>query len=133
VAFFIDLTIKIPSILSEQVLAWWWYPVASDEALDFLHQAMHLVSYCHIAMAVEMVIKVGACCFVCCCPGDRWGNMERVFARWRRPVASGVALDMPHQAMPFVLHRCTAMAIKWPVTEVHLIAVITSFVWSNHG
>jgi hypothetical protein len=50
--------------------------------------------------------------FVCCCPGGRWGNTEWVVARWRQPVASGVALDMPHWTMPSVLLRRTAMAIK---------------------
>jgi hypothetical protein len=37
--------------------------------------------------------------------------MEQVVAQWRHPMASGVALDMPHQAMPSVLLRHTAMAI----------------------
>ena len=53
--------------------------------------------------------------FVCCCPGGRRGNMERVIARSRRPVAvaSGEALVMLHWAMRFsVWHRRTAMAIE---------------------
>ena len=33
-------------------------------------------------------------CFVCCPPGGRRGDMEQVVARWRLPVASGVALGM---------------------------------------
>jgi hypothetical protein len=49
--------------------------------------------------------------FVCCCPGGCWGNIEQVFARWRHPVASGVALDMPHWEMPSVLLWRTAVAI----------------------
>jgi hypothetical protein len=52
------------------------------------------------------------CCFVDCCPGGRWGNMEQVVARCRRPGASGVAMDMPHRAMPSVLLRRTSMAVK---------------------
>jgi hypothetical protein len=45
------------------------------------------------------------CCLFACCPGGRWGNTEQVVARCRRPMASGVALDMPHRAMPSVLLR----------------------------
>ena len=50
--------------------------------------------------------------FVCCHPGGRQGDTERVVARWRRPVASGEALFMLHRTMRFVPHRHTAMAIK---------------------
>ena len=35
-------------------------------------------------------------CFVCCRPGGCQGDTERVVARWWRPVASGVALNMLH-------------------------------------
>ncbi len=52
------------------------------------------------------------CFFICCCSGSRWGNMEGVVARWQRPVASGVALDMPHQAMPSVLLQHTPVIIE---------------------
>jgi hypothetical protein len=41
-------------------------------------------------------------CFVCCRPGGRGGDTEQVVARWRRPVASSVALEMLHWAMPHV-------------------------------
>ena len=102
-------------MLSEQVLAQWWHPVASSEALDLLHWAMCAVTYRHIAMAIKTASKVGVfvdCCLFACCPGGRWGNTYRVVTQWRRPLASGVALDMPHQAMPSVLLRHTAMAIK---------------------
>ena len=51
-------------------------------------------------------------CFVCCCPGGRQGNTEQVVARWQRPVASGVALDMLHRVMPHVLLQSLTMAIK---------------------
>ena len=52
--------------------------------------------------------------FVCCRPGGRRGNTERVVARWRHPVASGEALVMLHWhwEMHAVLHHCTVMAIK---------------------
>ena len=51
-------------------------------------------------------------CFVCCRPGGRRGDTERVVARWRRPVASGVALDMMHRAMPHVSLQRFCMAIE---------------------
>ena len=49
-------------------------------------------------------------CFVCC--SGRQGDTERVVARWRRPVASGVALDMLHRAMPHVSLQRLAMTIN---------------------
>jgi hypothetical protein len=78
---------------------------------------MCTVLYKRTATAIKMTSNVGACfcgCFVCCCPGGSWGDMEEVAAQWRHPVASGVALDMLHQPMRFVLYRRTAMAIKTP-------------------
>ena len=51
------------------------------------------------------------CRTVCCCPGGRRGNTERVVARWRRLVASIKALDILHRVMRAVLHHRTAMAI----------------------
>jgi hypothetical protein len=88
------------------ILARWRRPVASHENLDLLHWAMHAVPYRRIAMAIKMAIF--ACVFVdCClyasCPGGQWGDTEQVVARCRHPVASVVALAMPHQAMPSVL------------------------------
>ena len=47
-----------------------------------------------------------------CRPGGCRGDTERVFFRWRHPVASGEALVMLHWAMRSVLHRRTAMAIE---------------------
>ncbi len=89
--------------------------MASSEALDLLHWAMHAVTYQHIAMAIKMATFLGVfvdCCLFACCPGGRWGNMEGVVAQWWRPVASRVALEMPHQAMPSVLLRRTAVVIE---------------------
>jgi hypothetical protein len=66
-------------------------------------------------MAIETASLAGIfvdCCLFACCPGGRWGNMEQVVALCQHPVASGVALDMLHWAMHFVLHQRTAMAIK---------------------
>jgi hypothetical protein len=97
------------------ILAWWWRLVASNKALNLLYWAMRAVLYRLTATAIKMASLLGTffcCCFVCCCPGSRWGDMEQVVARWRRPVASEVALDMPHWAMPSVLLRCTAVAIE---------------------
>ncbi len=38
------------------ILARWQRPVASSEALDLLHQAMCVVTYQRIAMAIKMAI-----------------------------------------------------------------------------
>jgi hypothetical protein len=66
-------------------------------------------------MAIDLGTFLGAfvdCFLFACCPGGRWGDTEQVVARCRRPVDSGVALDIPHQAMPSVLLRRTAVAIE---------------------
>jgi hypothetical protein len=65
------------------ILARWWHPVASSEALDLFHWEMHAVTYQRITISIEIVTKVGVflhLCFVCCCPGGCWGNMEQVVA-----------------------------------------------------
>jgi hypothetical protein len=97
------------------ILARWWRPVASSEALDLLYWVMHAVTYRCIAMAIEMASFASVfvdCCLFACCPGNCWGDTEQVLARCWHPVASRVAVDMPHQAMPSVLLRRTAVAIK---------------------
>ncbi len=102
-------------MLLEQVLAQWWHPLVSTEALDLLHWAMCAVSYCRIPMAIKTASFVGVfvdCCLLACCPGECWGNTKRVVTQCWRPVASRVALDMPHWAMPSVLLRRTAVAIQ---------------------
>ena len=89
--------------------------MASSEALDLLHWAMHAVLYPRITMAIKTASFVGVfvdCCLFACCSGGRGGNTEQVVAQCRCLVASGVALDMRHQAMPSVLLRHTAVAIK---------------------
>ena len=89
--------------------------MASSEALDLLHRAMCTVTYRRIAMAIKTATFLGVfvdCCLFACCPGGRWGDTERVVARCRRPVASGVALDMLHRTMPSVSLRRTAVAIE---------------------
>ncbi len=82
--------------------------MASSKALDLLHQVMRAVLYRRTAAAINIATFLGVfvdCCLFACCSGSRWGNMEQVVAQWRRPVASEVALDMLHQAMPSVLLR----------------------------
>ncbi len=86
-------------MLSDIILARWRRPVASSEALDLLHQVMHAVTYRRIATAIKTASFLSVfvdCCLFACCPGNCWGNTEWVVARCRCPVASGVALDMPH-------------------------------------
>jgi hypothetical protein len=97
------------------ILARWQRLVASNKALNLLHREMCAVTYQRIAMAIETVSFLGVfvdCCLFACCPGSCWGNTEQVVAQYQRPVASGVALDMPHWAMPSVLPRRTTMAIE---------------------
>ncbi len=101
--------------LSAAILAQWQRLVASNKALNLLHRAMCAVMYCRIAMAIKTASFLGVfvyCCLFACCPGGCWGNTEQVVARCRHPVASRVALDMPHWAMPSVLLRHTAVAIE---------------------
>jgi hypothetical protein len=86
-------------------LARWQRPVASSEALDLLHWAMHTVTYRRIAMAIKMASFVGIfvdCCLFACCPDGCWGNTEQVVAQCQHPVASEVALDMLHWVMRFI-------------------------------
>ncbi len=76
---------------------------------------MCAVTYRRIAMAINLATFLQSfvdCCLFACCPGGHWGDTEQVVARCQRPVASGVALDMPHWAMPSVLLRRITMAIK---------------------
>jgi hypothetical protein len=64
-------------MLSDIILARWWCPVASSEALDLLHWGMHAVTYRRIAMAIKMATFLGVfvdCCLFAYCPGGRWGD-----------------------------------------------------------
>jgi hypothetical protein len=97
------------------ILSQWRRSVASSKALDLLHWAMHAITYRLIAMAIKMAIFARVfvdCCLYACCPGGRWGDMEQVVPQCWRPVASRVALDMLHWAMPRSLLQCIRMAIK---------------------
>jgi hypothetical protein len=65
------------------ILAQWWRPVASSEALDLLHGAMHAELYRCTATAIKMASKVAAiflCCCVCCCSDSSQVNMEQIVA-----------------------------------------------------
>jgi hypothetical protein len=102
-------------LLSATILAQWWCLVAFYKPLNLLHWAMCAVPYRRIAMAIDLATFLGAfvdCCLFACCPDGRWGDTEQVVAQCWHPVASRVALDIPHWVMPSVLLRCTAVAIK---------------------
>jgi hypothetical protein len=97
------------------ILAQWRRLVASNKALNLLYWVMCTVLYRRTAAAIKMASLLGTfSCrrFVCCCPGGRWGDTEQLVAQWQHPVASGLALDMLHWAMRFLLHQWTAMAIE---------------------
>jgi hypothetical protein len=61
------------------ILTQWWRLVASNKALNLLYWAMRAVLYQRTATAIKMASLFGTffChCFVCCCPGGRWGDTE---------------------------------------------------------
>jgi hypothetical protein len=88
-------------------------------------------------MAINLVTFLESfvdCCLFACCPGGRWGNTEQVVARCRRPVASGVALDMPHQAMPSVLLRRIRKAFETGRNGgFHLFIIVDFVIDHNHS
>jgi len=89
-------------ILSAAILARWRQPVTSGVALVPLHRAMHLVSYRCITMASETAGKYDDFSSFFCLhvnPVVRRGNMVRILAQWRLPVASGVAMHSLHRSM----------------------------------
>ncbi len=118
------------------ILTRWRHPVASSEVLGLLHQSVRAVTYRRIDMAIKMAIFAGVfvdCCLYACCPGGRWGDTEHGVAQCRSPVNSGVALDMPHQAMPSVLPGCTAVAIKMANNGGHSFVIIDFVINHNHS
>ncbi len=123
-------------ILLDIILAWWRRPVASSKALDLLHWAMRVVLYRRTAAAINMATFLGVfvgCCLFACCSGGHWGNMEQVIARWWRPVAPEVALDMLHWAMPSVLLRRICKAFETAATEVHFDVIVDFVIDHNHS
>ena len=122
-------------MLSDIILALWRHPVASSEALDLLHRAMCTVTYRRIAMAIKIARFASVfvdCCLYACCPGGRWGDLEQVVTRCRHPLASGVALDMLHRAMPSVLPGRTAVAIEMANNGGHSFVIINFVINHNH-
>jgi hypothetical protein len=49
----------VPFMLLATILAQWRHPVASSEALDFLHWAICVVFYQRTAAAIKMASKAG--------------------------------------------------------------------------
>ncbi len=56
--------------------------------------------------------------------GVHWGNTGRIIARWRRPVASRVALDLPYWAMRSAPYRLIHMAIEMACVRGRFVSVI---------
>jgi hypothetical protein len=54
--------------------------------------------------------------------------MEQIVAGWWHPVASNMALDIIHRAMPHELLQCLAWPSKWSAMEVHLFVATAFFV-----
>jgi hypothetical protein len=125
-----------PTMLLGIILAQWRHPVASSEAMDLLHREMRAVMYQCIAMAIKMASFADVfvdCCLYACCPGGCWVLTEQVVTQCWRPVASGVALDMLHWAMPSVLPRRTAVAIKMANNGGHSFIIINFVINHNHS
>jgi hypothetical protein len=104
----------VPFMSLYLILSQWRCPVASSKALDFLHQAMHMVTYRHIAIAIKTASKAGvfSSLFVCLLP---WQLLEQYRASsCPMAVSSGFWYSSGHDALGdcFVLHRHTTMAIK---------------------
>jgi hypothetical protein len=60
--------------LSAAILTQWRRLVASNKALNLLHQVMCAVMYRRIAMAIKTASFLGVfvdCCLFACCPGGR--------------------------------------------------------------
>ncbi len=89
-------------------------PVASSEAqpLPLGDAPGYVPAHCHGHQNGRFAGVFVDCCVYACCPGSCWGDTERVVSRCRRPVASGVALDMLHRAMMSVSHQRNAVAIE---------------------
>jgi hypothetical protein len=120
--------------LSAAILTQWRRLVASNKALSLLHRAMCTVTYRRIAMAIKPASFLGVfvdCCLFVSCPGGPWGNTEQIVAQCRHPVASGVALDMPHRAMPSVSLRHASWPSKRPADKVHSFVTV-AFVINNN-
>jgi hypothetical protein len=56
--------------------------------------------------------------------GVRWGGMGQILSRWRRPVASRVALDLPYWAMHSAPYRLIRMAIEMASESAAFFSVV---------
>jgi hypothetical protein len=56
--------------------------------------------------------------------GIRWGDTGRIIARWRHPVASRVAQDLPHWAMRSAPYRLIRMAIEMASEAAAFFSVV---------
>ncbi len=63
--------------------------------------------------------------------GIYWGNMGKINARWRGPVASKVALDLLYWLICLALHQRTAKAIEM-VNKRGAVFVIIDIVIVNN-
>ena len=116
------------------MLAQWWHPVASSEALDLLYWAMCAVLYRHIAMSIKTAGFVGVfvdCWLFACCPGGRWGDTEQVVIRCQRPVASGYPWTCRIRQRRLYCSGAPPWPSKRPADKVHLL-VIVNFVINNN-
>jgi hypothetical protein len=86
-------------MLLEKVLAQWWHPVASSEALDLLQWAMRTVLYRRIVMAIETASKVGVlfdCCLFAVALADAGANGA---SSCPMPASSGFQSSRGHAAL----------------------------------
>jgi hypothetical protein len=56
--------------------------------------------------------------------GVRWGDTGRILARWRRPVASRVALDLLYWVMRSAPYRLICMVIKMDSKSAEFFSVV---------
>ncbi len=87
-------------MLLDRILAQWRRPVASSEALDLIHWAMHTVTYQHVAMVIKMARKVGVfvhhifCCLCTWWPLGQYGASSHPIA-----MSSGFRSSHRHAAL----------------------------------
>ncbi len=97
----------VRSMLSGIILAQWQHPVASSEALDLLHRAMHTVTYRCIAMAIKMASLHMYLLVVVCMP---------------------VAL-----AAAGAIINAFAWPSKWPAMEAHSFVIVDFIIDNNRS
>ena len=70
--------------------------------MPFECQLQKAISQCHNSIFYSKIVYHGV----------RQGNTGKIIKRWQYPVASRVALDLPHWTMCWALYRLIRMAIK---------------------